>query len=546
MSYPARIFSTLSTLLVVLLSAAVFAAEPIKQEVMMPMRDGVKLATNVYLPAGDGPWPVVLTRTPYNKDGADLSAKIYNERGYALVSQDVRGRYASEGIDLPFEVDMPDGYDTVEWIAQQPWSNGKTGIFGTSAPGITSNLAAAAAPPHLIAAYITVAPDSLFYRSRFVGGVFKESHSGGWLRGQGISEERIAAYKARAVLDQGWIDSDFLFHRQNVEIPVYNVGGWHDIYAEGSLYNYLYLQNEGNPKARGKQKLSMGAFGHGALQGDLIYPGGGLINGDIQQQLRWWDYWLKDQDNGIMDEPAVSYYMMASARKANPSPLNRVIQADHWPPQHELTRFYLQPGGNISTTMPTADSASSTYKFDPANPVPTVGGQNLGRDVGPKDQREIGERQDYLRFETPILNEDLVIAGHVDMELFVSTDAMDTDFVVKLVDIYPDGYEALILDYPIRMRFRDGQTKDDVKMATPGKVEKLKINMWSTAQTFEKGHRLGVQVTSSNYPRFAVNPNNGAALDDFTTPANIAENTIYFDAQRPSAIVLPVVTEKLD
>ena len=546
MSYPARIFSTLSTLLVVLLSAAVFAAEPIKQEVMMPMRDGVKLATNVYLPAGDGPWPVVLTRTPYNKDGADLSAKIYNERGYALVSQDVRGRYASEGIDLPFEVDMPDGYDTVEWIAQQPWSNGKTGIFGTSAPGITSNLAAAAAPPHLIAAYITVAPDSLFYRSRFVGGLFKESHSGGWLRGQGISEERIAAYKARAVLDQGWIDSDFLFHRQNVEIPVYNVGGWHDIYAEGSLYNYLYLQNEGNPKARGKQKLSMGAFGHGALQGDLIYPGGGLINGDIQQQLRWWDYWLKDQDNGIMDEPAVSYYMMASARKANPSPLNRVIQADHWPPQHELTRFYLQPGGNISTTMPTADSASSTYKFDPANPVPTVGGQNLGRDVGPKDQREIGERQDYLRFETPILNEDLVIAGHVDMELFVSTDAMDTDFVVKLVDIYPDGYEALILDYPIRMRFRDGQTKDDVKMATPGKVEKLKINMWSTAQTFEKGHRLGVQVTSSNYPRFAVNPNNGAALDDFTTPANIAENTIYFDAQRPSAIVLPVVTEKLD
>ena len=546
MSYPARIFSTLSTLLVVLLSAAVFAAEPIKQEVMMPMRDGVKLATNVYLPAGDGPWPVVLTRTPYNKDGADLSAKIYNERGYALVSQDVRGRYASEGIDLPFEVDMPDGYDTVEWIAQQPWSNGKTGIFGTSAPGITSNLAAAAAPPHLIAAYITVAPDSLFYRSRFVGGVFKESHSGGWLRGQGISEERIAAYKARAVLDQGWIDSDFLFHRQNVEIPVYNVGGWHDIYAEGSLYNYLYLQNEGNPKARGKQKLSMGAFGHGALQGDLIYPGGGLINGDIQQQLRWWDYWLKDQDNGIMDEPAVSYYMMASARKANPSPLNRVIQADHWPPQHELTRFYLQPGGNISTTMPTADSASSTYKFDPANPVPTVGGQNLGRDVGPKDQREIGERQDYLRFETPILNEDLVIAGHVDMELFVSTDAMDTDFVVKLVDIYPDGYEALILDYPIRMRFRDGQTKDDVKMATPGKVEKLKINMWSTAQTFEKGYRLGVQVTSSNYPRFAVNPNNGAALDDFTTPANIAENTIYFDAQRPSAIVLPVVTEKLD
>ncbi len=168
------------------------------------------LANLFDLPDGAGPWPVVLTRTPYNKNGADGNAATYNERGYALVSQDVRGRYESQGVDQPFENDMPDGYDTVEWIAAQPFSNGKIGIFGTSAPGITANLAAAAAPPHLTAAYVTVAPDSLFYRSRFVGGVFKESHSGGWLRGQGISEEQIAAYKSRAVLDQGWKDTDFL------------------------------------------------------------------------------------------------------------------------------------------------------------------------------------------------------------------------------------------------------------------------------------------------------------------------------------------------
>ncbi|MEX2130230.1 MAG: CocE/NonD family hydrolase, partial [Pseudohongiellaceae bacterium] len=372
------------------------------------------------------PWPVVLTRTPYNKNGADRSAETYNARGYALVSQDVRGRYESEGVDMPFENDMPDGYDTVEWIAAQAFSNGKVGIFGTSAPGITSNLAAAAAPENLTAAYVTVAPDSLFYRSRFVNGVFKESHSGGWLRGQGISEDQIAAYRARAVLDQGWIDTDFLFHRQNVQIPVYNVGGWHDIYAEGSLYNYQYLQNEGHEAARGKQKLFMGAFGHGALQGDLAYPGGGLISGDMEEQLRWWDYWLKDIDNGIMDEPPVSYYMMASARKDNPSTLNRVIQTDSWPPQHEKVKFYLQSDGSISTSAPTADSASTTYRFDPANPVPTVGGQNLGADVGPRDQREIGERQDYLRFQTPELSEDVVVAGHIDMELYVSTDVLDT------------------------------------------------------------------------------------------------------------------------
>jgi hypothetical protein len=289
----------------------------------------------------------------------------------------------------------------------------------------------------------------------------------------------------------------------------------------------------------------MGAFGHGALQGDLEYPGGGLISGDIEQQLRWWDYWLKDIDNGIMDEPPVSYYMMASARKGQVSPLNRVIQADSWPPAHEPTRFYLQPDMSIGSAPPRQDSASISYRFDPENPVPTVGGQNLGSDVGPRDQREIGQRQDYLRFQTPVLEDNLVVAGHIDMELFVSTDVLDTDFVVKLVDIYPDGYEALILDYPIRGRFRKGQRPEDVALMTPGEVEKLVINMWSTAQTFEKGHRLGIHVTSSNFPRFAVNPNNGAALDDTDTPPRVANNRVYFDAQRPSAIILPVVTEEL-
>lgn len=545
---PSKIYKNLLCLLLIFysLSAALVQGQDGEHRVVMvPMRDGIKLATNIYLPEGEGPWPVVVTRTPYNKDGAGRGASGYNQRGLVLVSQDVRGRYASEGVDQPFEVDMPDGYDTVEWIAAQDFSNGKIGIFGTSAPGITSNLAAAAAPPHLTAAFVTVAPDSLFYRSRFVGGVFKESHSGGWLRGQGISEEKIAQYKARAVLDQGWLDTDFLFHRQNVQIPIFNTGGWHDIYAEGSLYNYQYLQHDGNEKARGKQKLSMGAFGHGALQGDLAYPGGGLISGDMEQQLRWWDYWLKGEDNGIMDEPPISYYMMASARKGNQSSKNRVIQTDTWPPQHELTKFYLQPGMSLSNAVSSADSASISFRFDPDNPVATVGGQNLGRDVGPRDQREVGERQDYLRFQTPILEEDIVVAGHIDMELFVSTDALDTDFVIKLVDIYPDGYEALILDYPLRTRFRNGQQAEDVELMTPGAIEKLKINMWSTAQTFEKGHRIGVHVTSSNFPRFAVNQNNGAALGDVDSPAKVATNTIYFDAQHPSAIILPVVTEDL-
>ncbi len=520
---------------------------PSKQTVMVPMRDGAKLATNVYLPRGDGPWPVLLTRTPYNKNGADRIAARVTRSGYALVSQDVRGRYASEGVYVPFENDMADGYDAVEWAAAQKFCTGKVGIFGTSAAGITSNLAAAAAPPHLTAAYVVVAPDSLYYRSRFVGGAFKESHSAGWLRAQGLGPDKIGEYRRRAVLDQRTKDTDFLFHRQGVRIPVYNVGGWYDIFAEGTLSNFVYLQNEGRDGARGKQKLFMGAFGHGQLEGDLQYPGGGRgVSADgLDDQMRWWDYWLKGVKNGIMEEPPVTYYLMASARKGHASPKNRVVTADAWPPKSDATRYYLRENALVSPRPPTGADTTLTYSFDPQNPVPTVGGQNLGRDVGPKDQRAVKARPDYLRFQTEPLTADVVVAGHVEMELWAATDGPDTDFVVKLVDVYPDGYEALILDYPLRTRFRFGREQKDVKMMTPGKPELLKVDMWSTANVFEAGHRIGIHVTSSNYPRFDVNPNTGGPIGVDGPARRVARNTIYLDAAHPSAIVLPVVKQKL-
>ena len=511
-----------------------------EREVMAPMRDGVKLAANIYLPTGDGPWPVVLTRTPYNKNGMDKGHARYTEKGYAVVSQDVRGRFASEGAYVPFENDMPDGYDTVEWVAAQDFCNGKIGIFGASAPGITSNLAAATAPPHLTAAYVIVAPDSSYYRSRFVGGAFKESHSGGWLRGQGLTEEQIGDYKKRAVLDQRTKDTDFLFFRQNVTIPMYNIGGWHDIFAQGTLENFMFLQEKGAEGARGRQKLTMGAFGHGTLEGDLEYPGGGNLAAGFDEQLRWWDYWLKGIDNGIMDEPRVRYYMMASARKGHASDKNRDILGDAWPPASVQTRYYLHGDNTISTAPPSAKEASIAYAFDPANPVPTIGGQNLGRDVGPRDQRAIPARQDYFRFQTDPLETDVAIAGHVEMELWAATDGLDTDFVAKLVDVYPDGYEALILDYPIRTRFRHGREAQEVAMMTPNQPERLIIDMWSTANTFEKGHRIAVHIASSNFPRFDVNTNTGGPLGEPETP-RVAKNTIYLDASKASAMVLPVV-----
>jgi hypothetical protein len=243
--------------------------------------------------------------------------------------------------------------------------------------------------------------------------------------------------------------------------------------------------------------------------------------------MRWWDFWLRGIQNGIMQEPPVTYYLMASARKGHATAKNRIIQAETWPPKSNKTRYYLHEGFGVSTEPPESSSASLTYAFDPAHPVPTVGGQNLGRDVGPRDQRAI--------------KKDVVVAGHIDMELWAATDGPDTDFMVKLVDIYPDGYEALILDYPLRTRFRYGREFADVKMMTPGKPEPLTIDMWSTANVFEAGHRIAIHVSSSNFPRFDVNPNTSDPIANPKSPPRVAQNTIYFDATHPSAIVLPVV-----
>jgi len=526
-----------------LLSASfVYAASQTEQEYMVEMRDGVHLATSVFLPEGSGPWPAIVTRTPYGKDRYGAQAGRYTSAGYAFVTQDSRGKFKSEGDYFPFESDMPDGYDTVEWRAAQPGCDGKVGITGASAMGIAGNLAAAADPPHLVAAFVIVAPEGLFHQSRFIGGVFKESHAGGWMRRQG-AEDQIPAMKKRVVMDDKWRATDFIFHRDQVDIPIYNVGGWYDIFAEGNIKNFMWLQDEGKPGARGNQKLIMGPFGHGQLSGDLSYPNGGSLAGFWEYEKRWFDHWLKGEDNGIMEEPAVRYYMMAAARRGDPSDKNRWIETASWPPASTETRFYLQPGGSLAVTAPNETNDPSVYSFDPANPVPTVGGANLNIERGPMDQRAITDRPDYLRFETPPLTDDVVIAGHVAMELWAATDGLDTDFMAKLVDVYPDGYEAIVLDNPLRTRYRFGRNAEDVKMMTPGVPEKLAIDLWSTALTFEKGHRIAVHVTSSNYPRFEVNANTGEAPGEDSIPPRVAKNSIYHDPTHPSAIVLPVISE---
>ncbi len=529
---------------------------PGASEEYVTLRDGVRLAANVFKPEGKGPWPVVLSRTPYIKDGRIdpekdpngvknrenlvKQARRYTDAGYVYVLQDVRGKGRSQGFYAAFENDIEDGYDAVEWAAAQPWSNGKVGMTGGSALGITANSAAMAAPPHLKAAYVIVAPaDRLSYS--YPGGVLKEKDTIGWLSQQGVPQSTLDQTRGRSLDDVGWNRVAMTTNRKYIQVPIYNVGGWYDIFNGGTVENFEYLQNQGAKGARGNQKLLMGPFGHGPLSGDLAYPGADRLGLAGDQEIRWFDYWLKGQDNGIMDEPPVKYFMMAAARKDALSPKNRMIASANWPPAYREVRYYPGEGDALSNKAPTSASRKVSYRFDPADPVKTYGGANLTFEKGPEDQRLVGQRQDYLRFQTPVLDRDVAIAGPVKVELYAATDGPDTDFVAKLVDVYPDGYEALVLDAPIRTKFRNGRLPEDIRMMTPGAPEKLVIDLWPTAITFEKGHRIALHITSSNAPRFEVNPNTGEPPALGKLKPRVATNTIYMDEAHPTALVLPVV-----
>jgi len=519
---------------------------PVPDHVKMPARDGVKLGTDIYIPEGDGPWPAIVGRTPYSIERMNRRAGRYLEEEYAYVVQDFRGRYTSEGTYDVYQTEMEDGYDLIEWVAEQPWCNGKVGMSGRSAMGIATNLAAAADPPHLVAGYIVTAPESLFNESYFMGGVFREHFRGNFMRLTG-AEEQIPIMKSRVVLDEKWKRTDLIHHRHKTNVPLYNFGGWYDMFAKGAINNFTALQYHGREGAKGNQKLWMGPWAHSALHGDLEYPNEkGLARG-FDEEMRWFAYWLKGEQNGIMDEPAMTYYHMASARKGGLSKQNAFHKTDQWPPIGKDIRYYVHGDGSLNTQRPSAPLESTSYTFDPENPVPTAGGSNYNNlpdqfpiRTGPVDQREISDRQDYLRFQTPVLDEDVHIQGRIEFELWASTDAADTDFMVKLVDVYPDGYEAIMLDSPLRTRYRHGRAPEDIQFMKPLKPELMVIDLWSLSLTIEKGHRIAVHITSSNYPRFEVNANTGEAPGISTMKPRRAYNTIYHDFDRPSALVLPI------
>jgi len=521
-------------------ATALAGAATTKTTVMVPMRDGVRLATDVYLPSPQGKWPAILIRTPYNKSHqlAPVLAAAANFRGYVLVTQDMRGRFASEGSDyLVFQHDgwgeHRDGYDTVEWIAAQPWSNGKVATVGASAMGIVQNLMAVARPPHLVCQHVGVAFSSMYHQAAFQGGAWRKALVERWLKSNKFDPRTAAAFHSHPDYGDFWLQFDPEAFAEKVNVPVMFYGGWYDIFCQGTINMFKAVNERGGPKARGKCRLVMGPFGHGRSN-DLKFPHTKRPAGT--DELSWTDLWVRKGGKGLEKIPVVQYYVLGDPDDPG-APGCEWRSADRWPIPARPTPLYLHKGGRLEWSPPREKDYSLSYRYDPKNPVSTIGGANLMISKGPKDQRPVENRPDVLLFETPVLEKPVEVTGRVKVKLWVSSTARDTDFTAKLTDVYPDGRSMLVLDGILRMRHRNSFKKSE--LMKPGEIYEIEIDLWSTSIVFNKGHRIRLAVSSSNSPRFEPNPNTGrpSGTDEKTI---VATNTIYLDAAHPSHIILPL------
>ncbi len=507
----------------------------IKKTYMVEMRDGIKLATDVYLP-GDGKYPVILIRTPYDKNSTDtLLIKQILRNGYALVVQDMRGTHASQGKFMPFMDEgwgeRQDGNDTISWILKQEWCNGKVAMWGGSAMGIAGYMAAGARD---ITCMMVAVATSNMYDAIYPGGEWRRD-SEEWLKEED-AEYMIPLFEEHYLYDDFWRAMDLSTRYERVNTPIYHVGGWYDFFAEGTINTFIGLQ------WRDDQKLLMGPWTHGNFgtqQGDLTYPINSIF--DIPHEtFNWMNYWMKGEETGIMDEK-VRFYMMGECRTDYgyiPSDTvgNEWWVSSEWQPYaSHPTPFYLHERGLLNEEKP-GNESPDFYYYDPSAPAPTIGGRNLVFESGPMRQNEVEKREDVLVYTTPPLEKPLAIAGNVEASLWINSTAKDTDFFIRLCDVYPDGTSIYVTDGVLMARHRKGFEREDF---IDGECL-LNISVGNTAIVFGAGHRIRVDITSSSYPSFERNPNTGDAIRKNESHI-VAKNSIYHDALHPSCILLPVI-----
>jgi predicted acyl esterase len=516
-----------------------------KFPLQIPMSDSVLLAADLYQPGfTKGPWPVILVRSVYGtlSDAEDRALLLLVDLfDYALVVQTLRGRHGSGGADSLFFSDgwngHRDGYDTVEWIARQPWCNGKIGMWGASGLGISAYLAAGAAPPYLSCSVVLVAASDLYSDALFYGGVYQAGLVDDWFHD--VNADSLLPF---------FIDHpgrELLYERVNllsrcdsVNVPILHISGWHDIFIQGVLNAFTGIQASGGPNAAGRQKLIVGPWTHDLLKsrvGDIAYPSSSFED-CIQPMIDWFNVYLKDGDPALIQTPVVKYYLMGPQDAARPG--NRWIESDSWPPPSEITAFYLRGNSWLSVDPPETGEDPDVFDADPGNAVPTAGGRNLSLPAGPRDQAALESRPDVLVYSTAPLTDSLVVTGRIRVRLHASSDAPDTDFSAKLCDVYPDGRSMLVADGIVQARYRHSPDREE--LLSPGSIDTFEIDLWSVAQAFAPGHRIRLDISSSNSPRFEANPNTGEPFRKHTH-TRTARQTVYHDADRASCLLLPVL-----
>jgi putative CocE/NonD family hydrolase len=620
---PAILGGLLVLLLAVLFAPArgsaqtVYPAVAHQLDVMVPARDGVTLATDIYRPAGaDGkpapdPLPVLLHRTPYDKaaPGTIAIADYLAKHGYVVILQDTRGRHHSHGVfEKYYDYDATDGYDTIEWAAKLPYANGKVGMYGTSYAAHTQADASKLHPPHLSTMVINMGGmANAWNHSVRYDGAFEMGRQLTWAWSQALedttdpiakamlSKEKVDAWYTALPIRKGLsplaivpkyeayyleesTQSDYgaywqrlgmqweRFYAQTSDVPMLHLGGWYDIYLRGTIENFQQLSK----LKKSPERLIIGPWTHHGdtreYAGDVDFgPAAAISDFDTDFHLRWFDFYLKGIQTSAAQQAPVRYFLMGGG-DGHKDAKGRLFhggawkEAQSWPPAGAIpTTFYLHADGSLSTSVPgVQEPASTTFRFDPAHPVPTIGGGVSNRlNDGAYDQRErrdmpgsqppylpLRSRNDILVFETEPLAEDVTIAGPVTVTLFASSTGVDTDFTAKLVDVYPPtaafplGFDMNLTDGILRASYRDGlTTRSPIK---PGQVYTLMIRPFDTANVFQKGHRIRIDISSSNFPRFDVNPNTGEPLGE-NRRMLVVDNTILHDAKHASSIQLSLL-----
>jgi len=578
------------------LATSLFAAEnyavKVERGVSVKMRDGVILRGDIFRPDSDGKFPVLLQRTPYRRAvpwGYDVDfAQRAASRGYVVFLQDVRGRYTSDGEWYPFLHESEDGYDSVEWIAAQPYSDGRVGMFGGSYVGATQLLAAIAHPPHLAGICPIVTASDYHNGWTYQGGAFEQWFNESWTSGLAqdtltrqiertpsapeqvnvlpltaypilnpnparaidVSASTIAPYfldwLAHPSYDDYWRRWSIEEHYTDIRVPALHVAAWYDIFLGGSLRNYIGLKaRAGSIETRNGQQLLVTIGGHagdGRKIGEVDFGPEAEKFNEGEVTLHWYDFLFKGTRNEFATGKAVKIFVMGA---------NQWRDEDEWPlARAKSTKYFLHSqgrantshgNGSLSTLAPEAE-ASDEFVYDPAKPVPTIGGplccdsDHLA--PGPRDQRSIEERNDVLVYSTPPLAHDLEVTGPVRFEFFAASSVADTDFTAKLLDVAPDGTAINLTEGILRARYRDSQATP--APLVPGKPYLLSIDLWATSNVFRNGHRLRLEVSSSNFPRFDRNLNTGNPAANSATWLQ-ATNTILHDKAHPSALILPMV-----